>query len=98
MKEFIVSLIIAVFTKTDKLRTFKAQTRLETLYKIWAKYENAMNRRREGCALCFASFVYHVTNHSSFFRHGKSYVFGQNAYGIFFPSHFSPYSLRDGVK
>jgi hypothetical protein len=66
---------------------------------IHSNYERAMNRRRPGTALDFDSFYNYISKEDVLnFRFGNSIVFGGYKNGIFFPSHFSPSSLKEGLK
>lgn len=66
---------------------------------IHSNYEKAMNRKREGSALDFDSFYNYITqDHVHNFQFGESFVFGSYENGIFFPSHFAPKNLKEGVE
>lgn len=97
MKTLILFLIATITPKT-KIRTFKCNTDVKFVYTLWTKYVVAMKRRRPGMTLCFNSFGTHITKYCQFIRKGDSYAFGQYLFGMFIPTHFAPYSLRDGMK
>lgn len=74
-------------------------TDYNTVKDIHGNYEKAMNRRRSGSALDFDRFLNYLENEDvRSFRIGNSYVLGKVIDGIFFPSHFAPESLKEGVK
>lgn len=64
---------------------------------MYSNYEKSMNRRRPGVALNFGDFLNRINDQNTYnFRIGDSIVFGSYKNGIFFPTHFSPSSLRQG--
>lgn len=66
----------------------------------WENYAQAMERRRPGTALELNNFLYHVGHHADLLVETKTggKVFGSYQDGVFYPSHFAPANLRDGVE
>ena len=65
---------------------------------VYWQYKTAMERRRQGSALEYQQFYDYILREDvECFRWGYSYVFGGYREGIFFPSHFAPASLKEGM-
>lgn len=66
---------------------------------VYKNYKNSLERKRPDTALEFDRFYDYISRDDiKSFKFGDSYVFGSYVNGIFFPSHFSPTSLKEGMK
>ena len=72
----------------------------ENIEKVYQNYKNAMDRKRPDSSLDFDRFQNHILNNdqTKTFKYGNSYAFGNYENGIFFPSHFSPNTLKEGAE
>ena len=79
--------------------SFEKQINSQQVFKIWQKYKISLERKRPETALNLSRFNEYIFREDiKVFRLRNSYVFGAFIDGIFFPSHFSPYSLKEGVQ
>jgi hypothetical protein len=80
-------------------RYHKKINQYDNVDKIYQNYSNSMNRRRKNSELEYERFFDYIMRDDIYnFRIGKSVIFGSYKDGIFFPSHFCPNSLKEGVK
>jgi hypothetical protein len=87
------------YEKSHWVDAFNKKPFSHEIENVYNNYKNSLERKRPDTSLEFDRFYDYISRDDiKSFKVGNSYVFGSYINGILFPSHFSPESLKEGMK